>query len=74
MLTTSTSLQYSLYTSFGKTEFFEFQLQNPGDSEDFVEVCIDEGEQGYTFIESTEIVKERTQRCCRLYGMASIKG
>ncbi|VDL92657.1 unnamed protein product [Schistocephalus solidus] len=42
MLTGAATLRYALHTSFGSTEFFEFELHNPEGQEDNVQVLIDD--------------------------------
>nr|VZI29943.1 unnamed protein product [Spirometra erinaceieuropaei] len=42
MLTGAATLKYALHTSFGSTEFFEFELHNPENQEDHAQVLIDD--------------------------------
>ncbi|KER24747.1 hypothetical protein T265_14342, partial [Opisthorchis viverrini] len=41
MLSIPTTVEHCLYTSFGCTEFFEFQLCNPSEQEDVIEISIE---------------------------------
>ncbi|TGZ72058.1 hypothetical protein CRM22_002312 [Opisthorchis felineus] len=41
MLSIPTTFEHCLYTSFGCTEFFEFELCNPSEQEDVIEISIE---------------------------------
>ncbi|KAF6774006.1 hypothetical protein AHF37_06389 [Paragonimus kellicotti] len=49
MLANVATIVYDLEISFGCTEFFEFELKNPGSNEDTVHICI-EDERNNTFV------------------------
>ncbi|KAA3677321.1 nephrocystin-4 [Paragonimus westermani] len=49
MLANVATIVYDLDVSFGCTEFFEFELKNPGSNEDTVHICV-EDERNNTFV------------------------